>query len=89
MIKHLKIYVRGLVQGVFYRANASKKAEEFGIYGFAKNEADGSVYIEAEGEEKSLKEFTAWCKEGPELARVEELKIAEGDLKNFSEFKIQ
>jgi len=35
-----------------------------GIKGFVKNEIDGSVYVEAEGEYDQMKEFLKSCKRG-------------------------
>lgn len=88
MAKHLNIKVYGLVQGIFYRATAKKEAEKLGIFGFARNEPDGSVYIEAEGEEKDLNQFIKWCKTGPSLSRVDKVEITEELVKDFSEFLI-
>lgn len=70
-MKHLNIKIYGRVQGVFFRANAKKKAKELGITGFARNEPDGTVYIEAEGEEENLEKFLEWCHRGPPFAHVE------------------
>lgn len=85
---NLKIY--GQVQGVFYRAEAQKKALSLGIFGFVKNEPDETVTIIAEGEEDKLKELIEWAKIGPELAqvtRVEEFwQKATG---NFNDFKVE
>lgn len=87
-MKHLSIQIEGRVQGVFFRASTKEKADELNIKGFVRNENDGSVYIEAEGEENVLKEFTTWCKHGPSRAIVQNVNIGEGVLKNFSDFKI-
>ena len=38
---------------------------------------DGSVYIEAEGDLEKLFNFVNWCKKGPELAEVENIKMSE------------
>lgn len=83
---HLNIHIYGSVQGVFFRATAKEQADNLDINGFAKNQADGSVYIEAEGEKKNLDQFIKWCYQGPSLAQVEKVKISENPLKNFSEF---
>ncbi|MEX2145311.1 MAG: acylphosphatase [Candidatus Spechtbacterales bacterium] len=88
-MEHLNIRVTGRVQGVFYRHSARKKAEELGIFGFARNEPDGSVYMEAEGSQNALAGFVEWAKRGPMLARVDNIKTEEGKLKNFSDFKIE
>lgn len=86
-MKHLNIKVFGLVQGIFYRVTAKEIAEKLNLKGFVRNEADGSVYIEAESEEKNLEEFLKWCKIGPNLAQVKDIKVSQGELKNFKEFK--
>jgi acylphosphatase len=87
-MKHLSIHIEGKVQGVFFRASTKEKADELDIKGFVQNENNGSVYIEAEGEEDALKEFMIWCKNGPSRAIVHNISIIEGILENFSDFKI-
>ena len=89
MVKHFKIKVSGKVQGVFFRASTKEKAEEFGVIGFVRNESDGGVYIEAEGEAEQLKQFIDWCHRGPDRARVDQCVVAEGAIKNFTDFTIQ
>jgi acylphosphatase len=89
MIKHLNIKVCGKVQGVYYRASAVDVANNMGIKGFARNEKDGSVYIEAEGEDDVLKRFIEWCYEGPARASVEHVTTEESDMKNYSTFVFQ
>jgi len=86
MRKHFDIRIFGFVQGVFFRVLAKERADEFGIFGFARNEPDGTVYIEVEGEEGALQKFSEWCKAGPEPAEVRSVKIEEGAIKNFTEF---
>jgi acylphosphatase len=88
MIKHLNIRVYGNVQGVFYRATAMETALFFDIKGFARNEKDETVYIEAEGEESKLDAFVAWCYIGPPRASVVRVETKEGSMKNFSKFEI-
>lgn len=87
-IKHLNIKIYGRVQGVFFRVSAKEEAEQLGIKGFARNEEDESVYIEAEGKKDSLDKFIKWCNDGPEGAQVDKIEITEGLFKNFSEFSI-
>ena len=87
MAKHLKIKIYGQVQGVLFRYTAKEKADELAIYGFARNEDDGTVYIEAEGEEDALEIFLDWCNAGPFSAKVVKVERTEGEVKNFSDFK--
>jgi len=89
MLKHLNIKIFGRVQGVFFRHSAKQKAEELNIKGFVRNEPDGTVYIEAEGEEENLKQFLDWCHQGPILASVKKVEFEfKSEIKNFSEFVI-
>lgn len=89
MVKSVVIKVKGRVQGVYYRATAFKKAEELGLNGFVKNEKDGTVYAEAEGDNKSIDEFVEWCKKGPRASRVDNVEVKERDPKGFVGFKIE
>ena len=88
MIKHLNIKVYGLVQGVFFRATAKEQADKLGITGFARNEPDNTVYIEAEGEENQLNKFIKWCNIGPSMAQVEKVIVTEDNLKSFKKFEV-
>lgn len=87
-MKHYNIRITGRVQGVWYRDSARSKARELGIRGFVRNDPDGSVYIEAEGEERELKELVQWCWDGPPRAKVENVDVEEGEMKDFTSFEI-
>jgi acylphosphatase len=89
MRKHFNITVAGRVQGVFFRASTKTSAGHLNIKGFVKNQSDGSVYIEAEGEEKDLQQFVEWCSQGPKAAKVEGYELKEGVMKGFSDFVIE
>lgn len=88
-MKHLNIKVSGKVQGVWFRASTQAEAEQLGINGFVRNEADGGVYLEAEAEESVLEELVTWLHTGPSNARVTEVSVEEGEVENFSGFKIR
>lgn len=75
MNRRTKIFVYGTVQGVFFRANAKKKAEELGLNGWVKNKENNSVEILVEGPEDKIKKFTEWCKVGPPNARVDRIEV--------------
>lgn len=66
----INILIKGKVQGVFFRKSILEKAQELGLFGFVENREDGSVFIEALGEEEALAQFYEWCKTGPEQAEV-------------------
>lgn len=87
--KHFAIRITGKVQGVYYRASAAEEARRLQLTGFVRNEPDGSVYLEAEGEEEALQQLVAWCRKGPPRARVEQVVVNEGELKHFVSFEIR
>lgn len=89
MRKHFSITISGLVQGVWFRASTKEKADALNITGAVRNEPDGSVYVEAEGEEEDLRRFIEWCQRGPANARVDKCDLREGALKNFRDFVIK
>ncbi|MBI2330074.1 acylphosphatase [Candidatus Daviesbacteria bacterium] len=86
-MRHLNIKIRGFVQGVFFRLTAKQQADRLSITGFAMNMPDGSVYIEAEGEEVNLDKFLKICHVGSTMTRVENVEVFAGPLKNFKEFE--
>lgn len=85
---HWKISVIGKVQGVWFRKSTQHEARKLGLTGFVKNEKDGSVYIEVEGEESALKTFVGWCSCGPELANVQCLNMSKGEPCDYNSFDI-
>jgi acylphosphatase len=66
--------VRGRVQGVTYRASAAREARRRGLAGWVRNEPDGSVLVDVEGEPAALAAFLDWCSQGPAAARVDEIE---------------
>lgn len=90
MKKRWHLWVAGKVQGVFYRANAVKVAQQLGLTGWVKNLPDGRVEIVAEGEEDALEKLLAWCQKGPPAARVISVEVEEaGYTGEFSRFFVQ
>ena len=69
-----RFVVSGKVQGVFFRASTREQALKLGLRGYAKNLADGRVEVLAAGDEAALDELTAWLRQGPPRARVDELE---------------
>ncbi len=85
--KVFKIY--GKVQNVGFRFYTHKKAKSYQIKGFVRNEIDGSVYIEAEGEKLNMQIFETWCRQGPTWARVLDFRSGENPIMNYTDFLIK
>jgi acylphosphatase len=78
-MERITIKVKGKVQGVFFRKHTQEVARKLGISGFVRNEADGSVFIDAEALPAELEKFTSWCEHGPARAEVRGLEIKKED----------
>jgi acylphosphatase len=87
-MQHVRIRVTGKVQGVSFRDTARAQAVNLGVQGFARNEPDGSVYIEAEGPDSAIRKFLAWCHEGSRDAVVEDVEHTRHEPIGHNSFEI-
>jgi acylphosphatase len=87
-MQRVHLTIRGKVQGVFFRASTCEVASKLGVFGWVRNTEDGNVEVLAEQREEILKKFIDWCRVGPPLSRVDDVKIewleATGEFKKFS-----
>ncbi|MGA2411373.1 MAG: acylphosphatase [Candidatus Binataceae bacterium] len=67
----LRLTICGRVQGVFFRGSAAREAQKLGVTGYARNRADGTVEIVAEGQRAALKQFAVWARQGPPQAHID------------------
>jgi len=88
-MKTWSINVKGIVQGVYFRASTLKKAQELDVKGWVRNEADGSVNIQAQGNKDKIEQLIKWLHQGPDRARVDEVDIdKKRDIPPFDDFRI-
>ncbi len=71
--------VSGTVQGVYFRGATRETAVRLGVCGWVRNLPDGRVEALAHGTAEQLVAFEAWLHEGPPLARVSEVLVADSD----------
>ena len=76
----VRVIVYGYVQGVFFRAFASRRATELGLTGYVHNLPGGTVEVNAEGERNKLERLIGYLKVGPSAAKVEKV------VTNWSEY---
>lgn len=89
-MKRLHVYVRGRVQGVFFRAVTRETARGMGLTGWVRNLPDGSVEAVFEGQDDRVDKMLAWCHQGPPSAHVEEVLVQEEPFSGlFLDFDIQ
>jgi acylphosphatase len=83
------IKIFGRVQGVGFRYSAQREAEKHHLKGWVKNEPDGSVTVEATGEEFELDIFCDWCRRGPATAKVDKIQIEKEEKPSWSKEKFE
>ena len=76
MIKAYSIRIYGRVFNVGFRRYVPRYGLQCHVVGYVENDrADGSVHIEAEGEEKNLERFTLLCGEGTPYSFITDMKV--------------
>jgi len=89
-MKCIHVYIKGRVQGVFFRAETQRVALGFNITGWVRNMADGRVEAVFEGDDADIDKMLAWCHIGPSAARVEEVLTEEQPYTSeFRDFSIK
>ena len=78
----IHVFISGLVQGVGFRYSIKHKATMLDLTGWAKNTDDGKVEVFCQGDKKGIDKMLAFCKEGPPLARVDDVVIEESDTRD-------
>ena len=73
----IRAIVRGVVQGVGFRYSTRQAAQRLGVVGWARNAADGSVEVLAQGPPHAVDELIEFLAEGPRYARVLSVEVAD------------
>ena len=87
-MKHLNLVIHGDVQGVYFRQEAKRKADDLGVFGSVKNNSDGTVSIEVEGDNAKVDQFLSWANFGPSRAKVERVDRSHGNIRGYDSFDI-
>jgi acylphosphatase len=83
------VFIRGRVQGVYFRQNTKIVATRHGVMGWVRNLKDGRVETVLEGNEMDVNEVIEWCYAGPPKATVDDVDINyEKYTGEFREFKV-
>ncbi|HLO24480.1 MAG TPA: acylphosphatase [Geobacteraceae bacterium] len=84
------VNVTGLVQGVNFRFYTLQSALKLNVTGWVRNLPDGSVEGCFEGEETDVNALIAWCRTGPDSARVDEVVVDRGEFRgDFDGFVVK
>jgi acylphosphatase len=70
-----KALVTGRVQGVFFRDECRRRAQEEGVSGVVRNLPDGRVEAIFEGPDEAVERMITWCHQGSEYAHVDLVEV--------------
>jgi DNA ligase D-like protein (predicted 3'-phosphoesterase) len=87
--KAVRALVNGGVQGVGFREATVRRADELGVLGWVRNEADGTVRVHAEGPEEAVDGLLAFLGEGPRGAKVEEVATEATKVEKHEQFAVR
>lgn len=89
-MRKVRLNVQGRVQGVGFRYMTKMVADKLGITGTVRNETDGSVTIEAQGDEETIEEFIRQVKASPSPSgRVTYVDVQDDSLmQTYENFKV-
>jgi acylphosphatase len=70
-----RLLISGRVQGVAFRWETQRAAEDRRVVGWVRNLPDGRVEALLEGPRSNVNALIDWCRKGPPIARVDSLDI--------------
>jgi acylphosphatase len=69
------LFLKGRVQGVFFRSYTHNQARLSNVSGWVRNLSDGRVEAVFEGERGQIEKVIDFCKQGPTGSKVESVEI--------------
>ena len=69
------VKISGKVQGVFFRVETKKAADQLGVCGWVRNRKDGTVEAVFQGSQKDVKAAIKWCHAGSPYSRVSDVSV--------------
>ena len=88
MKKSVRLYVDGIVQGVFFRSFVKENAERYDVKGFIRNLEDGRIEVFLEGNTDDVNKMIELCKKGPRHSNIKKVDMKLEKFQDFKSFKI-
>lgn len=84
------VFVKGFVQGVFFRYETMRRARRCNVTGWVRNLRDGRVEAVFEGEREDVEAMVAFCRIGPPNAVVRGIDVLwEEPTGEFRDFRVR
>ena len=81
------VIISGRVQGVWFRGWTTQQASSLGLTGWVRNRRDGTVEAIFQGDAADIDAMLNACWQGPPAASVADIRVADGVLSNFHNFR--
>ncbi len=88
MKKSVRLYVKGVVQGIFFRAFLQENAEKLDVRGFTRNLDDGRVEVFLEGDPDKVNKMIELCRKGPKHSKIDDVEIIPEKFQDLKGFKV-
>ena len=87
--QRIHLFIKGKVQGVFFRQALKVMAKKNNVNGWVRNLSDGRVEAVLEGEDVSVSTLVEWSHAGSANASVEDIEIKNEKYKEeFTKFDV-
>jgi acylphosphatase len=84
-----RVFVSGMVQGVWFRDSCRREALATGVSGWVHNTMDGRVEAVFEGDADAVMTMVNWSMKGPARATVTDIEIVEEEPAGEAGFAIR
>ena len=88
MKKSIRLYITGIVQGLFFRNFVKENAERHNVKGFVRNLEDGRVEVFLEGDMDNVKKMIDLCKQGPKHSQIKNVEEKDENFQDLRDFKV-
>ncbi len=88
MKRSVRLFIKGSVQGIFFRQFIKENADKQGIKGHVRNLEDGRVEVFIEGDQDKVDSMISLCKQGPQHSQIRGVEEKEERFQDFKDFKI-
>jgi DNA ligase D-like protein (predicted 3'-phosphoesterase) len=85
----IRAVIAGRVQGVGFREATRRQAQELGLFGWVRNESEGTVAVHAEGPGRAVDSLLDFLREGPAGAIVGESNVEDVPPEGHEQFAIR
>jgi len=88
MKKSVRVYIEGIVQGIFFRGFVKENAERHNVKGFVRNLEDGRLEVFLEGNNDDVDKMIELCRTGPKHSDIKNVEVKPEKFQDFKTFKI-